>query len=188
MHPAEAALVDYAINRLAVVSGELVLTPTHRVGNGSLGEFAEQERTLSVACGNTYWSGVLAHELGHVEQLIEGRFIYVGEAQELFNKHIEGGTVNSRKLLRATRSLQRMELDAERYAVSLIDHFNLPIDRLMYIKSANAYVLSFEWARKHGAWPYSAWPLCSHKLITEKQLNKISPELESAFGSRNPAL
>lgn len=186
MHQAEAALVEHAVSRLAVVSGELVLAPAHRVGNGSLGEFDDSSRMLVVGCSNADWSAILAHELGHVEQLINGTFSHVGEAQDVFEAHLNGKAVPSRKLRRATRTLQKMELDAERHAVRLIDLFDLPVDRLMYVKAANAYVWSFEWARRHGTWPYSAWPLCPHKLITERDLCRLSPELESAMGSKNP--
>ena len=187
MHQAEAKLVGYAIDRLAVVSGELVLAPTARIGDGRLGEFDEASRRLVVATGCPDWSGVLAHELGHVEQLIENRYTKAyGGHQTNFDTFLSGGAVKPRALLMSVRYLQRMELDAERHAMRLIDQFGLPVDRLRYIKSANAYVLSFEWARRHGRWPHSAWPLCHHRLITERSLHKISPEVESAMGSRNP--
>jgi hypothetical protein len=152
-----------------------------------LGEFHEGTRRLAVAIGDPDWSGVLAHELGHVEQLIEKTFAKIGPAQDVFDKHIHGHPQPPRTLLRATRALQRMEMDAERHALRLIHEFNLPVDVLRYVKSANAYVLGFEWARRHGRWPNSAWPLCPAKLISERQFGRLTPELESAMGSKNPS-
>jgi hypothetical protein len=186
MHVNEAALVDYAMDRLAAVSGDLVLAPTHRIRAINLGEFEEDSRRLTVAVSAPDWSGVLAHELGHVEQFLDKRYAKAGDHQHRFDKYLAGQEVKPRALLSSVRYLQRMELDAERHAVCLIDRFALPVDRLRYIKSANAYVLAFEWARRHGRWPGSAWPLCHHRLITERDLGRLSPEVESAMGSKNP--
>lgn len=185
MTPAEGRLVSYAIDRLAVVSGQLLLTPTSRVGEFSyLGSFNEETRHLEVATGTPGWSGVLAHELGHVEQMIAKKFVHGGTAIETFDSHLAGKSVPARKLLRATRLIQRMELDAERYATFLIKDFKLPVDLDDYIRSANSYILSWEWARRHGRWhKSSASGLCRNRLITERQFGQLTQEQESAFAA-----
>ena len=186
MTPAESRLVTYAMDRLAVVSGELVLTPTTETGDGNIGQFDEQSRRMIVAIGRSDWCGVLAHELGHVEQLIDGRFSD-GNAWAIADGWLENNkAVNTKILNNAINYIQRCEHDAEKHAIKLCKLFKVGLDFPDYIRKANAYLWAWEGARRYGRWPHSAvHTLCPSRLIPLKALSVLPQEVESAYGSFN---
>lgn len=186
MTPSESRLVTYAMDRLAVVSGELTLTPTTSIGGNNIGQFDEDSRKLMVAVGLPDWCGVLAHELGHVEQFIDGRFPD-GTAWSIVDSWLEDNqAVNTKVLNESINYIQRCEHDAERHAIRLCRSFKLPLDMPDYIRKANAYLWAWEGARRYGRWPASAVStLCPPRLIPLKALSVLPQEVESAYGSFN---
>ena len=184
--PAGARLISYALDRLSVVSGSLVLAPAQRVGGLTVGVYDCTERNLTIAVGNPQWLGVLAHEIGHVEQEIEGLYPS-GASWVIFDRWLEKPTttIAPRTLLRAVREIQHCEHDAERRALRLIRDMKLPVDPWEYARQANAYLWGHEFARLYRRWPSTGSALCPARLVPLRALRSVPPAVASAFGSGN---
>lgn len=183
MTPAAALLIDHAIDRLAVVSGSLLLMPSAKVGDAR-GVWDEPAMTLKVAMGDPDWPLVLAHEIGHVEQTIE-KLSFPSSAWWTFNRWTDTNATDipPRRLLAATRTIQRCEHDAERRAIELIKAYGLG-DVAEYARQANADLWRYEFARLSRRWPMlnGAPTLCPPKLIRESAFSKIPDNVASVLG------
>lgn len=182
MTPAQARLIEHALERLAVVSGSLLLTPTVTLDRFATGLFhAGGSRRLEVSIGHPLWPATLAHEIGHVEQLIAGRYAS-GHSWDLLHRHLTGQQgIDRRALLRAVRTIQACELDAEKHAIELIRAFRVRLDVREYARHANEYLWKHEIARRTGVWPgVNLATLCPVTLITARDFGKPPQEFESA--------
>ena len=146
---------------------QLVLLAKPDLEGGNLGGF-HYKFGIEIAAQYPGWLAVLAHEYGHFEQMLEehpdwGASAYV--FMEWIRHEVE---LSADQVLDLTRSLQRLERDAEVRALSYIKEFNLG-DVNDYTRRANRYVLSFELARRHRVWPHISdefLPLFSKKLVS----------------------
>lgn len=183
MTPSVGRLIDHAIERLSVVSGSLLLMPAHEAGDAR-GKWNETTAVLEVAVGDDDWPLVLAHEIGHVEQTIE-KLSFASTAWWTFNRWTDTNVTDipPRRLLTATRTIQRCEHDAERRAIDLIKAFDLG-DHAEYAREANADLWRYEFARLSRKWPkgYGAAALCPTRLIPESRFSKIPHDVASVIG------
>lgn len=181
MTPAESQLIEHALSRLQPLGGSLQLIPSDYVDEeeSNLGEWDEEEMALRVATGNRDWAQILAHEVGHVEQTLKGQFTD-SEYWDVFQDWLTGVRVAPRRLLKATRYIQRCELDAERQGLRLVRALGLG-DPEAYASRANAYVWKYEMARRLGRWPeiIGAGTIGPRRLITIQQLGRVPPDIES---------
>ena len=184
--PGASRLVDYALERLALAEGSLELIPHKTFGSiddKRVGEWAPDERRLTIAFDRSDWFYTLAHELGHVEQTLSGRFKLGGSAWDIFDNWLAAKTkISDRQILCAVRAIQRCEHDAERHALSLIRAFDLPGSEA-YAQEANAYLWKHEIARKTRKWFASkdSLAVCPKTLIPLKALGTVPTSVESVM-------
>ena len=152
------------------------------------GYFDEANRKLVVAMNNPVSVQVLVHEFGHFTQWRERTQIW--KDAEWAMMHIEewlGGKTkrNIEKWISLSRDL---ELDNEKRSVKLIKDFKLPINTKKYTRSANAYVLFYNWMLTSRKWckpgntPYSnktVLKACSSKF--NMRYDDLSAKVRKAF-------
>jgi hypothetical protein len=161
-----------------------------RLGQGMKcsGYFDDQNRKLVVAMLNPVSVEVLVHEFGHFTQWNEKIPIWKesGYAMGHIEEWLNGATKrNIEKWMALSRDL---ELDNEKRSVQLIRDFNLPINIEKYTKSANAYVLFYNWMLTSRKWckpgntPYSnktVLSACSPKF--NMRYDQLSARMRQAF-------
>jgi hypothetical protein len=152
------------------------------------GYFDEENRRLVVAMLNPVSVEVLVHEFGHFTQWDERIPIWkdAGFAMGHIEDWLNGKTKrNIEKWMALSRDL---ELDNEKRSVQLIKDFNLPIDIEKYTRSANAYVLFYNWMLTSRKWckpgntPYSNKAVvaaCSPKF--NMRYDQLSAKMRLAF-------
>jgi len=161
-----------------------------RLGDGMKcsGYFDEENCKLVVAMENAASPEVLVHEFGHFTQWQDGGKLW--KDAEWAMGHIEewlsGKTKrNIKKWISLSRDL---ELDNEKRSVKLIKEFKLPINTKKYTKSANAYVLFYNWMLTSRKWctpsntPYSnkrVLKACSPKF--NMKYDELSANVRQAF-------
>ena len=137
--------IEMIIERCDVRNVGVTLQPTDEVmcdGEGVCGYFDDMSGNIVVAGNSQDWWMTLAHEFGHMTRKGDPS----KGARELFDGWLRGERRTSDRVLRATRAIQEDEMHAERFAVSLARKFRvLPPG---YVQRANAYILSFEVARR----------------------------------------
>lgn len=152
------------------------------------GFFDEANKKLVVAMLNPVSVEVLVHEFGHFTQWREKTQIW--KDAEWAMMHIEewlGGKTkrNIEKWISLSRDL---ELDNEKRTVKLIKDFKLPINTKKYTRSANAYVLFYNWMLTSRKWckpgntPYSnktVLKACSPKF--NMRYDDLSAKVRKAF-------
>lgn len=152
------------------------------------GYFDEANKKLVVAMLNPVSVEVLVHEFGHFTQWRERTQIW--KDAEWAMMHIEewlGGKTkrNIEKWISLSRDL---ELDNEKRTVKLIKDFKLPINTKKYTRSANAYVLFYNWMLTSRKWckpgntPYSnktVLKACSSKF--NMRYDDLSAKVRKAF-------
>ena len=109
------------------------------------GYFDEENRKLVVAMLNPVSVEVLVHEFGHFTQWDERIPIWkeAGFAMGHIEEWLNGKTKrNIEKWMALSRDL---ELDNEKRSVLLIKDFNVTIYLDIFSRSANAYVLFYNW-------------------------------------------
>lgn len=106
---------------------------------------------LEVAAKWVNWISVLVHEYAHVQQW-NAHLWDDTETRKLFEdlETWEAGTkeLSDERLLLATRTVQAMELDAEKRAYRLLKRYSIRMNYSKHIQSCNAYVLGYEVVRK----------------------------------------
>lgn len=128
----------------------LLARPALEFEDAVIGGF-HPEFGIEIAAQHPQWLVTLAHEFGHFEQSLEGHPDFSASAYD-FQRWLEGRPLAATKVLKLTRSLQRLERDAERRALKYCREYRLA-DPTAYARTANRYVLSFEIARRHRQWP-----------------------------------
>lgn len=156
------------------------------------GYFDEANRKLVVAMNNPVAIQVLVHEFGHFTQWQEKTKIWKDAEWAMY--HIEewlGGKKkrNIKKWIGLSRDL---ELDNEKRTVQLIKEFKLPINTKKYTRSANAYVLFYNWMLISRRWckpsntPYSNKKVlgaCSSKF--NMRYDTLSANMRKVFEESN---
>lgn len=141
------------------------------------GYFDEANRKLVVALLNPVSVEVLVHEFGHFTQWDEKIPIWkdagwaMGHIEEWLNGKPKR---NIEKWMALSRDL---ELDNEKRSVQLIKDFDLPINIEKYTKSANAYVLFYNWMLTSRKWCKPGNTPYSNKTV----LNACSPKFNMRY-------
>jgi hypothetical protein len=113
------------------------------------GFFDSETNVLAVAAGQPFdkWIRILAHEYSHMTQWIDNCKAWkegsVGnrDSEQMISLWIERKVALSESQKNRYISRARaLELDCERRTLKLIDTHKLPIDKVEYAKSANAYI------------------------------------------------
>lgn len=181
MTPAESQLIEHALSRLQPLEASLQLIPADYVDpeTTTIGEWDEAELVLRVATNSRDWAQILAHEIGHVEQTLQGQFTEYHH-WDTFEAWLKATRVSPRRLLTSVRYIQKCELDAERRGLRLVKALGLG-SADSYIARANAYVWKYEMSRRLGKWPdvVGAGIIGPRRLMTTQQLGKVPPEVES---------
>lgn len=161
-----------------------------RLGQGMKcsGYFDEENRKLVVAMRNHAADGVLVHEFGHFTQWQENIPLWkkAGWAMGHIEEWLSG--VDKRNIAKWMAVSRDLELDNEKRSVRLIKEWDLPINTQKYTRSANAYVLFYNWMLTSRRWckpgntPYSnkrVLSACSPKF--NMRYDQLSKTMRQAF-------
>lgn len=182
------AFLEHVETRLSMCGGRLVMQAVDYLEDqGCSGFWDDTRRELYVAVARGDWLTILAHEVGHVEQFMQKRWVDSrphGNFEQWLSKKIE---LSPRRLLSDVRAVQRCERDAEAHGISLLRRFNLG-NVSDYTRHANVYVWSYEIARRTRAWPkrkaiVGAEHLSPARLLSDRDLGHVPSTLESVLAS-----
>jgi hypothetical protein len=180
-HPRIKAFIKHVRSecRRTGIKVELRQVKYLRLGQGMKcsGYFDEENKKLVVAMLNPVSVEVLVHEFGHFTQWDEKIPIWkdAGWAMGHIEEWLNGKTKrNIEKWMSLSRDL---ELDNEKRSVQLIKDFNLPINTEKYTKSANAYVLFYNWMLTSRKWCKPGNTPYSNKTV----LNACSPKFNMRY-------
>ncbi len=180
-HPRIKAFIKHVKSecRRTGIKVELRQVKYLRLGQGMKcsGYFDEENRKLVVAMLNPVSVEVLVHEFGHFTQWDEKIPIWKEAEWAMF--HIEEwlNGKNKRNIEKWMALSRDLELDNEKRSVQLIKDFNLPINTEKYTKSANAYVLFYNWMLTSRKWCKPGNTPYSNKTV----LNACSPKFNMRY-------
>ncbi len=186
------AFLAWVQGECAAAGVRLVLLPTKIKPGFEIGSFDYETRKLSVCVAREDWVTTLAHEAAHLRQFVERRKWFEKPASEFeeFEAWIHGKRprLKLERVRLITRSIQKLEADAERRTVKLIRHFHLLPDEAAiskYVREANLYLLQHEACRRIGFWPsygmavehlIAAMP---NSIIADADLGKLPEPMET---------
>lgn len=103
------------------------------------------------------WIQIFIHEYCHFLQWKDGdpAFAKLSRSRNLDNDiwdWLAGKDIPMRRVKNSIRAYQKMELECEKKVVKLIDEYGLSIDKNMYIRGANSYVLFYGIIEKTRKW------------------------------------
>lgn len=132
---------------------ELMLSPSKTVvitdtfSTDCSGYFDDQDKVLAVACGKPFedWIEILIHEYSHMQQwLTDDRWEkWTNACLDLWMWLDKEKIMNNSQLKRVIDDMIELERDCEIRALSLIDKYNLPINKSRYKRKANLYLYSY---------------------------------------------
>lgn len=129
------------------------------------GYFDDKNKILRIAKGRADWLDVMIHEYAHFLQWVEQPAnVYNADARAsliVANFLHHKKQINPTVLKRAFARVMAFERDAERRAVFIAAHWELPVDPQEYARQANIYIYSHHLMRDTGKWkpignPYRA--------------------------------
>lgn len=182
----------YARGECAHAGVKLYLDPRAGTKDGYLGAFDYFKKELLVCVANPLWLGVLAHELSHLHQWAQNVPAWSKGLQEdcdaVYENWIKGKDTKPELVKQAVRGIQRCEWDAEKRAVKLIKKYRL-VDPKIYTRSANMYILKYEFARRHRAWVRTdhldpaifEGLVPDDRIISAKSFGKLPEKLEQTL-------
>lgn len=146
------------------------------------------------------WLGVLVHEFCHMRQWLEespawsGVFMQDGrEAGDWLDDWIGGEDMSPDRVKQIIAAVQQVEHDCESRVLEAIDEFDLPLDRDLYARRANAYVHFYQHIAKTRQWydegraPYEIDDLVQSMPMQMVALGDAMPEeLADAFHRHYP--
>lgn len=150
---------------LAYVQGECAhagvrfrLLPRKRTPAGDLGYFNEVGRVLMVCAFADSWAMLLAHELSHLHQEREKKFVWPTDYVTTFEdwcKGVRKKRLTFRKIRNMARAVACAERDAEKRTLRLAKTYHLEDKAgiVAYTRGANMYLWKHEVALKLGFWP-----------------------------------
>jgi len=149
--------IDVVRGKCAAAGILFRLEAREKTREGDLGWFDSDKKRLLGCVNRADWLTVLAHEVGHLEQFVEGDPVLQPDAPDFvgdFEAWCQGKKkLKALRLRQTVRTIQRNELDAERRAVGMIRSFHLTEKIDTYIREANLYVWKYEVSRRVGHWP-----------------------------------
>ena len=127
---------------------------------GCAGYFCHHERQLKICFSKIkleQWLGNYIHEYCHFLQwkMNSPKWTRCEELEQItdYDSWLSGDIeYNKRQLDTRTTSMQLMELEAEKWAVDIINKFKLPINTDTYIRKANVYILGYRIALDKRKW------------------------------------
>lgn len=112
-----------------------------------VGLWDEENLSITVAAHNDDWLTTLAHEYSHFCQWKNNEHSgdEIDDAYADFDEWVEGKTeLSEQRLNEIITMIQYCELDCEKKTLELIKKYNLFDKPSLYVKKANAYILSYE--------------------------------------------
>jgi hypothetical protein len=166
----------------------LHLKASERVNVGRIkcnGSFDEDKIEVATKNKFEFWLGILVHESCHMDQWANKTRIWkeIDPYLRAVDKWLNSKDHKLKSVKKAFSKVIELELDCEKRSIKKIEKYKLPIDKEEYIKGANAYLLSYTFARKNRKWykyPYKnprirrAMPT---KLLNMKDFNNLDHPL-----------
>lgn len=124
-------------------------------GTGVGGWFSDEPSpVLAVALDNETWLDTMIHEFAHLQQWVENSIYWEPSSCSVLVDHwyAHDCELNKEQLDKYFRALIDVEVDAERRALKMIKHYEIPIDTKLYAQKANAYVLCYHEYRRRRRW------------------------------------
>ena len=158
------------------------------------GFFDDVKKQLQVAAGECHfneWFPIFIHESCHMDQWLDDpdmwNNVYYGKTNidncDVMESWLAGDIeLKKDQLAQVVEQLQNIEMDCEQRVIARIDEYNLPVDKEIYIKEANIYVLFQLVAKKNRKW-YKKYPGDSKKV-----LNLLPDTLYYDYTKISPAL
>lgn len=170
------------------VDAESVIAPD---GLECAGYFESDDELFAIATGQppSEWIPLFLHESCHMDQYIEGSPVWFDNYKNLekFFSILTGEyePKNAEEISRLRKSVIAIELDCEKRTVSKSKFWKININRPLYIKQANAYMISYLWMEKHKKWIHGVYENPSvYKLMPSTFLNsydEFPPKVEEAI-------
>lgn len=124
--------------------------PENRCG----GFYDDTKRELVVATGGKTWCATLAHEYSHYQQWLDGYdFGDYDECMDDLALYTRRKSVTRARAVECVRSIQRVEIDAERRTLDLIRSWGLPVDPRSYLQDVYVDLLWYDMIAHTGQWP-----------------------------------
>lgn len=132
---------------------------------------------------------LFAHESSHLDQWSEKNDLWVrSNGISIIDDWLEGKEVDEEKLDRAIKTTIDLELDCEKRTIDKIKKYKIPIDITEYKQRANAYILFYNYVRKHRKWSTPGNPPYGDKIYSyapkrwiKNYYDYIPKKLEKAF-------
>lgn len=133
---------------LKIGRGKTVKLDSLRVG----GYFDSDNLVLTAASKSTVFKTLLAHEYCHLTQYVDKFHLWdkCGDSMTKIEKYINGENV--RDIEKAIAISRDLELDNEKRTAKLLDEYDLDIDKGLYIKQSNAYILFYNYMVHSRRW------------------------------------
>ena len=134
--------------KLKIGRGKTVKMDTIRVG----GYFDSDNRILTAASKSSAYKTLLAHEYCHLTQYVDKFHLWdlCGDSMTKIEKYLNGEDVpDIEKAIAISRDL---ELDNEKRTTALLDEYDLDVDKGLYIKQSNAYILFYNYMVHSRRW------------------------------------
>lgn len=137
------------------------------------------------------WVTLLIHEYNHMEQWVAGTKFWkncdVGQYDSVMiidmwlNHIIE---LNPRQLTKYINAVMLMEKECEENSVKTIKDFNLPFDVGIYTQRANAYLMQYQFIKKHRLWSIPGKAPASIESTFSFMSKKFDMEYKKPLGKK----
>jgi hypothetical protein len=148
----------------------------------------KQRPVLACAMGNKFATSILIHESCHLDQWAKKTDIWKKiDGIELIDEWLSGKEIDEKKLNNIFKKVIELELDCEKRSVEKIKRYGIPLDIEKYKQRANAYILFYNYVKKHRKWSIPGNPPYGDKILSYspkrwlKNYNKIPKKLEEAY-------
>lgn len=160
------------------------------------GYFSDEEDAVELACamGQPDFEKTIllfTHESCHLDQWSESdqedSIWAKGDTMGIIDGWLNGEELDESELNESFKQSMDLELDCEKRTVEKIKKYDLPINTEHYIQKANAYILFYNYVKKHRKWsnpgnpPYgdNIWPSAPKTWLDD--YSQIPKELEEAY-------
>jgi len=191
--------IDYSFNCLKDAGVDVIISraayvryPSEKFKcNGYF--YAEKDETpvFAFATGKSVkkWFPIFVHEFCHFKQWRECAPVWdaLDEDDELWEWVESKKELKPRRITQLVNATKNLEHDCERRTLAMIREHDLPIDCERYAKSAAAYVLFYDYLKKHRKWyKMGKEPYRNEKVLKAMPANlpkrlKLTPKIEKLF-------
>lgn len=132
---------------------------------------------------------LFAHESSHLDQWSEKNDLWMKSSGiSIIDYWLEGKNVDEKKLDEAIKTTIDLELDCEKRTIKKMKKYKIPFDVTEYKQRANAYILFYNYVKKHRKWSNPGNPPYGDKIYSHapkrwlnNYYNYIPKKLEKAF-------